>query len=92
MTGTLPFTGRFSQLLLCLEDDGINKLLFSWFTFGRLCQLYVAGNIKRFVQRARYSTALYNVAEAGKIGISPFMSGLPIGKQSLLASYLRLFQ
>lgn len=83
---------QISQLLLYLEDCIINKLLFNWSAFGHLCQLYIVGIITRFVQRARYSTALYTVVEAGKIGISPFMSGIPTGNQSLLASYLRLFQ
>jgi len=92
MTGTLIFTVRFSQLLLYLEDDGINKVLFIWSEFGHLCQLYIVGIIKRFVEGARYSTSLYTLAEAGKTGISPFMSGIPIGNQSLLTPYLRLFQ
>jgi len=47
----------------------------------------VSGITKRFVQSARYSTALYTVTEAGKIGISSFMSGIPIGNQSLLAPF-----
>jgi hypothetical protein len=50
ITGTLIFTGRFSQLLFYLEDGRINKLPFSWSASEHLYQLNIVSIIKRLVQ------------------------------------------